>query len=222
MEEPENQPNATNEPAETVDTSQPAEAGQASEPKRFKKVFIFARNVQENTNVPFAFPVNRPVTQRGYSPQPGCAQEYPQESRSQAPPPAPSPAQTPPASRPVKPPESSAPDSSPSPQASAAEIAASIPLNTPPVLAGPGPLDVKVTSSPIDGSSEGAGGPDGDSSLKSAAPPKLYVAAVKEKLSYMLSFQLKMNQLSKQLKDLMGKTARGSSGRKMLNLPKEE
>jgi hypothetical protein len=52
----------------------------------------------------------------------------------------------------------------------------------------------------------------GDSQVQ-AQYPKVIVTALREKLSYMVNFQMKINNLSKQLKNLMNKTARGGKSK---------
>jgi hypothetical protein len=49
--------------------------------------------------------------------------------------------------------------------------------------------------------------------------PKVIVTALREKLSYMVNFQMKINNLSRQLKNLMGKTARGGRAKASPNQP---
>lgn len=155
--------------------------------RKFKSVFTFTRTSPlDSSGIPRSFKVNLPLTQKADDQK------------------------TAPAETPVVP----APDP-PTPSKPADSLKNEV-LSQPGMpLSQAKPIDVKITSVPLAHAKEGAESSGDDPALKGATPPKLYVSAVREKLSYMLGFQMKMTQLSKQLHDLMGRTARpGKSGKK--------
>lgn len=192
-----------------------SEQNEAPEAKKFKKVFTFSRSSsQDSASVSHSFPLTRPdAASLPLKQMPGAGQ--PQVTSQQVP------------GEGQKPSSQQQPGQQPATQSQSAQqqqptqlpqMTQHAQLIQPPQVTQQ-PQQIPVTSQrPIDLNLPAAGPPSVEKSSEKQLDGKLspeqlpqyptvYITALREKLSYMVNFQLKVTSLAKQLKTLMSKTA---------------